>query len=272
MNEPPDIERRDYVQSIERAITVITAFTGAGPDLALADLVEGTGLTKQTIRRILMTLEKLGFARSVGHRWTLTPRMLSLGYAYLSSVDLPGAAQPVMEALTDRIGEGTSVAVLDGTEVVYVNRVQRHRITSVPLAVGARLPAHATSMGHVLLAGAAAEDLEHYFAYADLRALTVHTLSTRDHLTARLDLVRERGWDAVDQELEYGRRSAAAPVFGADGRVIAALSLSSSTTSRSFQSMVDELVPPLVEAAAEISAALGAGTSSHHTPEQRGHP
>ncbi|MFC9360427.1 IclR family transcriptional regulator C-terminal domain-containing protein [Rhodococcus sp. NPDC057014] len=269
MNESEDFDRRDYIQSIERAIAVVTAFSDAGPFLSLSDLVAATGLTKQTVRRILMTLERLGFARSVDYRWALTPRMLSLGYAYLSSVNLPAAAQPVMEALTDRIGEGTSLATLDDTEVVYLNRVQRHRITSINLAVGTRLPAHATSMGHVLLAGVSPKELDGYFDRAALHALTDHTLTTRTELTARLDLVRARGWDAVDQELELGRRSAAAPVHDADGRVVAALSLSCSTASRSFDGLVAELVPALVASAKQISAALGDGNYAHRNPRER---
>ncbi|KJF19220.1 IclR family transcriptional regulator [Rhodococcus sp. WS3] len=263
MSASEDFDRRDYIQSIERAISVITAFSHAGPFLSLNNLVAATGLTKQTVRRILMTLERLGFARSAEYQWALTPRVLSLGYAYLSSVNLPAAAQPVMEALTDRIGEGTSLATLDITDVVYINRVQRQRITSINLAVGTRLPAHATSMGHVLLAGLSTKELDEYFELATLHALTDHTLTTRGELTARVDLVRARGWDAVDQELELGRRSAAAPVHDAEGRVVAALSLSCSTASRSFDGLVAELVPTLVKAAQRISAALGDGNYAH---------
>ena len=268
MTDSDDFNRRDYVQSIERAIDVITAFSNAGPLLSLSELVASTGLAKQTVRRILMTLERLGFARSEGYRWALTPRILSLGYAYLSSVDLPAAAQPVMEALTDRLGEGTSLATLDHTDVVYINRVQRHRITSINLAVGTRLPAHATSMGHVLLAGLSAAELDDYFDHAELHALTDYTLATREELSARLDLVRDRGWDAVDQELELGRRSAAAPVNDAGGNVVAALSLSCATASRSFDELIDALVPPLVEAAQQISTALGDRSYAHPNSRQ----
>jgi IclR family transcriptional regulator, pca regulon regulatory protein len=254
-----EMDRRDYVQSIERALLVINAFTDTGPLLSLSALATSTGLSRPTVRRILLTLQQLGYVRAEGTAYGLTPRVLALGYAYLSSLNLPALAQPVMEALTEELGEGTSLATLDQTEVVYINRVQRHRITSINLAVGTRLPAHATSMGHVLLADLGPQALERYFAAAQLRALTERTLTSRSALVERFELVRRRGWAAVDQELEIGRRSAAAPVRDAGGKVVAALSLSSGTSDRSMADLIDTCVPALVAAAGKISAALGDG-------------
>lgn len=259
MNEIPGLDRRDYVQSVARALSVITAFTDAGPLLTLGALASATGLSKPTIRRILLTLQQLGYVRSEGTAYALTPRVLALGYAYLSSLHLPAVAQPVMEELTEQLGEGTSLATLDGDEVVYVNRVQRHRITSINLAVGTRLPAHATSMGHVLLADLEPQALDRYFATARLQALTGRTITSQPALAERLREVRERGWDAVDQELEIGRRSAAAPVRDASGKVLAALSLSFGTADRTMADLVSTCVPPLLTAARRISEALGGG-------------
>jgi len=263
-----ELDRRDYVQSIERALSVVNAFADKGPLLSLGSLATSTGLSKPTVRRILLTLQQLGYVRAEGRAYALTPRVLALGYAYLSSLNLPALAQPVMEQLSEELGEGTSLATLDETEVVYVNRVQRHRITSINLAVGTRLPAHATSMGHVLLADLSPQALDRYFAAAQLHALTERTLTSRSALAERLDLVRARGWDAVDQELEIGRRSAAAPVRDAGGKVVAALSLSVGTFDRSLEDVIDTCVPALVAAAGKISVALGDGGYAMHGARQ----
>jgi IclR family pca regulon transcriptional regulator len=265
-----DAERRDHLQTLERGLAVMVAFSSAGPWLGLGELATATGLTKPTVRRILLTLERLGYARSESNRYALTPKVLGIGYAYLSSVNLTATAQPLMEALTNQVGLGTSLAALDGVDVVYIDRVQRHRITSINLAVGTRLPAHATSMGHVLLADLRSDGLEEYLAGASLYALTERTLTDPDQLRDRITLVRERGWDAVDQELEIGRRSAAAPVRDASGQVIAALSLSCGTSEYTFDQLQAQLVPPLRDTARAISEALG-GNGNGYAPRPR-HP
>lgn len=252
-------ERRDHLQTLERGLAVITAFAGRGPLLTVAELCDLTGLSKPTIRRIALTLESLGYAQASEGRYALTPKVLSLGYAYLSSVRLTDVARPVMEELTDRLGVGTSLAALDGRDVVYVDRVQRGRVTSVNLAVGTRLPAHATAMGHVLLAHLPELELEQYLEKGPLPPLTERTITDAAQLRERLRVVRARGWDAVDQELEIGRRSAAAPVVDGGGQVIATLSLSCGTLEWSMEGLLDELMEPLVRAAGAISTALGAG-------------
>lgn len=262
----PD-DRRDHLQTLERGLAVIAAYSGRGPMLGLGELSEITGLSRPILRRIMLTLEKLGYARSSGGSFALTPRVLALGYAYLSSVRLTDVARPLMEELTDRLGVGTSLAALDGTEVVYVDRVQRGRITSINLAVGTRLPAHATAMGHVLLAFAPRGEVDELLESAPRAALTEWTLTDEADLRHRLDAVHERGWDAVDQELEIGRRSAAAPVFDSDGRAIAALALSCGTLEWPMAKLIDELVPPLVQTAAAISDALGAGLRAERRPD-----
>lgn len=251
-------ERRDHLQTLERGLAVIAAFSGRGPLLSVGELAEATGLTKPIVRRIMLTLERLGFARTSGTRFALTPKVLALGYAYLSSVRLTDVARPVMEQLTDELGVGTALAALDGADVVYVDRVQRGRVASINLAAGTRLPAHATSMGHVLLAHAAPAEIDTVLA-GPLPSLTEWTVTDPDELRTRLTLVRERGWDAVDQELEIGRRSAAAPVFDGGGRVIAALALSCGTLECSMKRLTDEIVPALRTGAETISESIGAG-------------
>jgi IclR family transcriptional regulator, pca regulon regulatory protein len=251
-------DRRDHLQTLERGLLVIAAFSGRGPLLGLAELAEVTGLSKPSVRRIVLTLERLGYARAIAGRFGLTPKVLALGYAYLSSVRLTDVARPLMEELTEKLGASTALAALDRADIIYIDRVERGRITSINLAVGTRLPAHATSSGHVLLAFAAPADVEAVVGGDQLPALTATTLTHPAALRDRLALVRSRGWDAVDQELEMGRRSAAAPVFDSSGGVIAALALSCATLECSMQRLTDEFLPPLLATAKAISTALGA--------------
>ena len=265
---PTEQDRRDHLQTLERGLAVITAFTGRGSRLSISEIAAATDLPRPVVRRILLTLERLGYARSEGSRHALTPRVLSLGYAYLSALDITEVAQPLMESLTDELDVGTSLAALDGDDVVYLHRVQRNRITSINLAVGTRLPAHATSMGHVLLAALSPSALGSYLAAAPLRPLTDRTVTEPDALRERLALVRRRGWDVVDQELEAGRRSAAAPVRDASGQVVAALALSCGTVERTVAQLETELVTPLVATASRISEHLGGRGGGY--AEQRG--
>lgn len=250
-------ERRDHLQTLERGLAVVAAFSGRGPLLGLGELATLTGLSKPIVRRILLTLERLGYARSAGARFALTPKVLTLGYAYLSSVRLTDVARPLMEQLTDDVGVGTALAALDGGDIVYVDRVQRGRVASISLAAGTRLPAHATSIGHVLLAFASEADVAAALDTAPLPALTDRTVTDPTELRERLALVRTRGWDAVDQELEIGRRSAAAPVFDDGGRAIAALALSCGTVECSMERLTEELLPSLRATACAITEALG---------------
>jgi IclR family transcriptional regulator, pca regulon regulatory protein len=252
-----DFERRDHLQTLERGLSVLVAFSDAGPLMSLSDLSSATGLTKPTVRRVLLTLERLGYARSEANRYALTPKVLGLGYAYLSSLNLPVIAQPLMAALADEMGLDATLATLDGFDVVYLNRVQRHRIASLNLAVGTRLPAHATSTGHVLLADLSDDGLESALERMPLPALTERTLTVPESLRHRVRLVRERGWAVVDQELEIGRRAIAAPVHDASGQVVAALSLTCGTAERSMAELVDDCVPALRDTASLISSELG---------------
>jgi IclR family transcriptional regulator, pca regulon regulatory protein len=252
-----DDQSRDHVQSIERCLAVLEAFTGRAGGLSFGELALATGLSKPTIRRILLTLEALGFARSVDSRFSLTPKILRLGYAYLSSLNLTEVANPLMEALTDQLRESSALSAMDGVDVVYLNRVHRHRISSMALAVGTRLPAYATSSGHILLADLTPDALADYFARAELKKLTDRTLTTTSALIDRLEAVRARDWDIVDQELEIGRIAAAVPVLDSNGVVVAALSCSWGTREYSVEQIEKQFVPTLRLTAEKISAAIG---------------
>jgi IclR family pca regulon transcriptional regulator len=244
------------VQSLERGLSVIRAFDGEHRELALSDVARATGLTRAAARRFLLTLVELGYVHFEAGRFSLRPRVLELGFAYLSSLSLPEVAQPHMEALVAKINESSSISVLDDTDVVYVARVPTRRIMSITLAVGARLPAYPTSMGRVLLAALPEPDLEDRLARIDVRPLTPRTVKDRAGLRRVIDQVRKQGYAVVDQELEQGLRSAAVPIHDASGAVVAALNVSVHASRATVAELRARFLPPAREAAASIDAEL----------------
>jgi IclR family pca regulon transcriptional regulator len=252
-------ERGDhFVQSLERGLAVIRAFGEDRPELTLSEVAQHTGLTRAAARRFLLTLADLGYVHADGRRFSLSPRVLELGYAYLSSLSLPEIAEPHLERLAAEVRESSSVSVLDGDDIVYVARVPTSRIMRVAINVGTRFPAHATSMGRVQLAALAESELDAYLARADLRALTANTVTDPARLRAELDRIRAQGWALVDQELEEGLRSVAAPIRDRAGRVVAAVNVSAHASRASRDTVRRVLLPPLLATAGRIEADLRA--------------
>src|SRR5919202_3507385 len=163
MTEPLALRGAHFVQSLERGLAVIRAFSAERPQLTLSEVARATGLDRAAARRFLLTLADLGYVHSDGRSFMLAPRVLELGYAYLSSISLPEVAEPHMERLVADVHESSSVSVLDGDDIVYVARVPVSRIMTVSINVGTRFPAYATSMGRVLLAGLPAPPLDAHF-------------------------------------------------------------------------------------------------------------
>jgi IclR family pca regulon transcriptional regulator len=252
-----EAERATYfVQSLERGLAVIRAFGADNPELTLSDVARSTGLTRAAARRFLLTLTDLGYVHTDGRRFALSARVLELGYAYLSALTLPDVAEPHLERLVAEVRESSSVSVLDGDDIVYVARVPTSRIMRVAINVGTRFPAYATSMGRVQLAGLTEDRLTAYLERADLRRLTAHTLATPEALRAELDRIRDQGWALVDQELEEGLRSIAAPIRDRNGVVVAAVNVSAHASRASRDAVRKTLLPPLLETAARIEADL----------------
>jgi IclR family pca regulon transcriptional regulator len=250
---------RQFVQSLERGLDVVRALSVPGAGRTLSDVARDTGLTRASARRFLLTLEDLGYVRSDDRRFALTPRVLELGYAFLSSLTLPQIAQPHLRELVERVHESSSVSVLDGADIVYVAREPTQRIMTVVISVGTRFPAHATSMGRVLLAGLPAAALDAFLQTVELHPLTAATVTDKDELRGELDRVRHMGWALVDQELEVGLRSIAVPLHGRTGEVVAAMNLSTHASRRTPAAIRRELLPQLREAAAAIEGDLAAG-------------
>jgi len=260
-----DVERQQSLQSLERGMAVIQVFSREKPALTLSEVANLTGITRATARRILLTLEKLGHVRSDGRLFSPTPRLLTLGWAYLSSLNLSELALPLMEALVEETHESCSAATLDIPDVVYVARVPTRRIMSITLNVGTRLPAHCTSMGRVLLAALPADQLEAYLSGTELEAWTERTITDPDRLRTVIGDVRHRGWALVDQELEVGLRSVAAPIRRGQ-ETIAALNVSSAVSRVSLDDLRRRILPPLVKTAETISNALTHQGPQHHRP------
>lgn len=247
----------DFVQSLERGLAVIRAFDADHPSLTLSEVATATGVTRAAARRFLLTLAELGYVRTEGRYFSLTARVLELGYAYLSSLTLPQVAEPHLEELVATVNESSSMSVLDGTDIVYVARVPVSRIMTVAISVGTRFPAYATSMGRVMLAGLAEADLEKLLAEVRLERLTGRTVTSIEALRAELARVRAQGWALVNQELEEGLRAVAAPVRDGSGTVVAAVNVSAHAT-RTLESMRRELLAPLLSATAAIERDLRA--------------
>jgi IclR family pca regulon transcriptional regulator len=246
----------DFVQSLERGLAVIRAFDADHPSLTLSEVATSTGLSRAAARRFLRTLVQLGYMRSNGSKFALRPKILELGYAYLSSLTLPEVAMPHLEQLVEQVHESSSVCELDGHDVIYIARVSTKRIMTVAISVGTRFPAYATSMGRVLLTAQPDEWLEEYLGSAGLRGLTGHTITSAPALRRELRKIRAQGWALVDQELEEGLRSIAAPIRDADGQVIAAVNISTHAGRRTLNGIVEDLLPPLLATVERIELDL----------------
>lgn len=266
MPEPTPQPSRDgagaFVQSLDRGLAVIRAFDAEHPELTLSEVARATGLTRAAARRFLLTLVELGYVRTDGRLFTLRPKILELGYAYLSSLSLPEIALPHLEQLVERVHESTSVSVLDGDEVVYVARVPTKRIMTVSISVGTRFPAYATSMGRVLLAWRSPEWLDGYLASAKLNSLTARTLAEPESLRDELAAVRERGWAMADQELEEGLRSVAAPIRDQSGQVAAAINVATNVSRTGIDELIDRIVPQLLATARLIEQDFARSTAA----------
>ena len=248
-----------YVQSFARGLEVIRSFSAQSPEQTLSEVATRSGLTRAGARRILLTLQTLGYVHSDGKLFRLTPRILDLGFAYLSSQPIWNVAEPVMEQLAEQVRESCSVAVLEGHDIVYVMRVHTHKIMSLNLGVGSRLPTYCTSMGRVLLAGLSDTEVKLHLSQIDRPACTRHTVTDMAGLMKRVREVRTQGWCLVDQELEEGLISMAAPVTNRAGETVAALNISGQANRTSAKVMQQTMLPALREAALRISQLLSAG-------------
>lgn len=248
---------RDFVKSLERGLAIIRVFDAEHPSMSVSEIAAELGMTRAAVRRFLLTLSELGYVSGRGNRFELTPRVMELGYAYLSSLSFPDIALPHLEKLVAATAEASEGSVLDDGDIVYVVRVPGPAIMTISVNAGARRPAYATSMGRVLLAHLPDDELEAYLAARPLKSILPRTITDKRALRAELARIRESGFALVDQELEEGLVAIAAPVRDRQGRVRAAINLSTHVGRRSADEML-ALVPQLQAAAADIERDLRA--------------
>ena len=256
--EPSFIKSSNYVQTLARGLDVIRAFDRDRPEMPLSEIAERVKLARAVVRRLLMTLEYLGF---VGHRdrmFFLTPRTLELGYRYLASLGLPELAHPLMRALADEVDESSSLSVLDARDIVYVQRIPVRKVMALTLTVGARLPAFAASMGRVLLAGRDDAFVEAWLKGKRFPALTPFTLTDAAAIHREIRKVREQGFAYTEQEMELGLCSVAVPVRDGTGAVIAALNVGMPFRDGSRDRMLHVVLPAVRITAAAISQSWSA--------------
>ncbi|NMN99535.1 IclR family transcriptional regulator domain-containing protein [Antrihabitans stalactiti] len=258
MSEQIDNDR-DYVQSIERGFAVLLAFDAEHPNPSLAEVATQTGLSRPAVRRILLTLQRLGYVAGSNGRWSLTPRVLSIGQHYSATHTLLEAAMPRLLKVAESTQESASLGVLDGTDVVYAARVPVRRIMSINVSVGTRVPAYATSMGRALLAWGTPEQLGPVLAQAPFDKLVAGTITTVEQLQDELAKVREQGYALTSEELEQGLISVAAPVRDASGAVVGVIACSTSTARNTPEGFRAHAVPCVLEAAALLSTDMGHG-------------
>ncbi|HET8745966.1 MAG TPA: IclR family transcriptional regulator C-terminal domain-containing protein [Ramlibacter sp.] len=259
MSQDPSAELRpgdSYVQSFARGLEVIRSFSASAPRQTLTEVATRSGLTRAGARRILLTLQTLGYVESDGKQFALTPRILDLGFAYLSSMPIWNVAEPAMEALVEQVKESCSAGVLEGTDIVYVLRVSTRKIMRNALGVGSRLPAYCTSLGRMLLAGLPDDAVLELLRASPLEPRTRHTLTDPEALLAKVQQARRQGWCLVNQELEEGLVSMAAPIVDRSGATIAALNISGQANRTPPRQMQEAMLPALRAAARDVSQRL----------------
>ena len=254
----PEIREKskDFVQSLDRGLAIMTVFNERNPRLTLSEVAELTGFTRATARRFLLTLESLNYVGSSGRYFYLRPRVLELGYAYLSSFDLVSIAQDHLESLANELRESCSASVLENENIIYICRAASNRIMRVNLSLGHQLPAFATSMGRVLLSALPERELDFYLENAKREKLTSRTVIDSDELRRIIIQVRKQGWAVNEQELEEGVQSVAVPISTGGNKVIAAINVSAHASRVPIERLINEFLPQLQACAKDIERDL----------------
>lgn len=247
---------KEYVAGLEKGLSVIEAFGIMNRPLTLSEAAEITGHSRASARRSLLTLQRLGYVESDGKLFRLAPRVLRLGYAYVTSTATSMIVQPVLESISERTHESSSAAVLDGTDVVFVARAATRRSLTNGLGLGSRLPAYCAATGRILLAALPPEDAQERLKRTKRLPLTPHTQTGMEALLSLLDDARTQGYAVCDEELELGVRSIAIPLRDNQGRTIAAMSIVASVRRYRLDAMLETLLPQLESARRMLTSML----------------
>ena len=249
-----DSSKKDFVEALARGLEVIRSFDRIHAKQTISQISERTLLARPTVLRLLLTLEELGYVRNQDNLYSLTPKVVDLGMAYVSALGLYGAAKPHMENLSKEVDQTISLAELDGSDIVYTGRVEVPKIVSVGVTVGARLPSASTALGRVLLAAVPDSELHVVLRTPSLSMYMPRTRFTAEQIRPRLQTVREQGWAESDEDLQYGVQAIAAPIRGEDGQVIAAIGLGTHTSEIEKGIVRERYLPLLLETARNIES------------------
>jgi IclR family transcriptional regulator, pca regulon regulatory protein len=242
----------DFIEALARGLDVLRCFAPGRPVMTLSEIASATGLARPTVRRILLTLTELGYIRAAERGFALTPRVLELGMAYINAMNMWDIARPHMQKLVAQTNESTSMAQLDGHDIVYVARVAVPKIVTLAVTIGTRFPSPATSMGRVLLAALSPAELDAALAAPSRSGVTPRWRPDRDELDRVLREVRARGWALADEVLAPGIRSVATGVRDGHGHVLAAVNVTVHAAETSVDKLTDEHLPRLLRTAADI--------------------
>lgn len=246
----------DFIQSLGKGLAVIRAFSAERKSMPLSEVAAVTGISKPSARRIVLTLQALGYMSNTDGAFRLLPKVLDLGYAYISSFELPEIAQPHLDALNEQLGEVCSLGVLDGGDVIYLARSQSKRVMSTTIRIGSRIDPAATAVGRVLLAHLPETELTSFLDTHTFQAYTEHTVTDPDLVRARLARIRDRGWELADQERELGVRTIAAPITDTNGETVAAVNIATNYMRVPMDRLLDEFLTALLDTAAHIKSDL----------------
>jgi IclR family transcriptional regulator, pca regulon regulatory protein len=247
---------RDTMSGLAKGLAVIETFTADKPRQSISEVAASSGLDRATARRCLLTLAQLGYSDYDGKFFTLTPRVLRLGTACLATMPLPQLVQPLLDELSGRLGESSSVSILDGAEIVYVARAAQKKVMSISLMPGSRLPAYCTSMGRVLMAALAPGRAAEILDMSPPARRTPHTLTDREAILVELERIRRQGYALIDQEVEIGLRSIAVPLLTSRGNVVAAVNIGVPATQIAVDDLVSLYLEPLQQLQAELRSVL----------------
>lgn len=251
------VKERDFMGGLAKRLKVIEAFSAERPKLSISEAADIVMLDRATTRRCLLTLAHLGYCTYDGKFFTVTPRILRLGTACLATMPLPRIVQPVLDQLSEKIRQSTSVSVLDETDIVYIARASWRRVMSIALMPGSRLPAYCTSMGRVLLASLA-EGKKRAILQRTVRIeRTSYTMTDMEMLMGELDSIRLQGYALIDQEVEAGLRSIAVPLVNRRGQTVAALNVGLPVAAEPIQVLVEMYLPHLLSVQKELKEYLG---------------
>ena len=246
--------KKDFVEALARGLEVIRSFDRLHMKQTISQISERTLLARPTVLRLLITLEELGYVRELNNQYSLTPKVVDLGMAYISALGLYGAAKPHMELLSQQVDQTVSLAELDGSDIVYTGRVEVPKIVSVGVTVGARLPSASTAMGRVLLAELSEQELQEVLSIPTMSMFYPRTNFTAEQLRPRLERVRENGWAESDEDLQYGVHAIAAPIRAKNLQVVAAIGMGAHTTEVTKKVVREQYLPLVLEAAKNIEA------------------